>query len=474
MTLVAGVDSSTQSCKVVVRDAETGALVRCGPGRPPDGTEVDPDRWWDGAASRPIATAGGLDDVAAIAVGGQQHGMVLLDDAGEVVRPALLWNDTRSAAARPRDLVAELGAAGLGRRRRARCRSPRSPSPSCAGWPSTSRTPAARRRRLPAARLADLAARGRPTRRASRPTAGDASGTGYWSAVDRRRTAATCSSARSATTPCRARGARRRAADRRTQVGTSLGLSTAASCSARAPATTWPPRSASTPGPATSSCRSAPPAWCSASPTSPAADPTGTVAGFADATGRFLPLVCTLNAARVLDATARLLGVDHDELAALALSAPAGRRRRWCCCPTSRASARRTARRHRRAARPARWQTATPAQPRPRRRRGHCSAASPTALDALAAQGAPIERVLLIGGGGAVGRASRRIAPRVLGHPVARRRRRASTSPTARRGRPPGRWLGGDEPPALAALRHPDVRADPVPRVRERYAAVRS
>jgi hypothetical protein len=58
--------------------------------------------------------------------------------------------------------------------------------------------------------------------------------------------------------------------------------------------------------------------------TTPSADPTGTVAGFADATGHFLPLVATLNAARVLDATARLLGVDHAELSRLALSAPPG------------------------------------------------------------------------------------------------------------------------------------------------------
>ena len=53
----------------------------------------------------------------------------------------------------------------------------------------------------------------------------------------------------------------------------------------------------------------------------PTADPTGAVAGFADATGRFLPLVCTSNAAKVLDAVARLLGVDHDEFDRLALSA---------------------------------------------------------------------------------------------------------------------------------------------------------
>ncbi len=53
-------------------------------------------------------------------------------------------------------------------------------------------------------------------------------------------------------------------------------------------------------------------------------DPSGTVAGFADTTGRFLPIVVTLNAARVLDAATKLLGVDHDELSRLALSAPAG------------------------------------------------------------------------------------------------------------------------------------------------------
>ena len=51
---------------------------------------------------------------------------------------------------------------------------------------------------------------------------------------------------------------------------------------------------------------------------------TGAVAGFADATGRFLPLVCTLNAAQVLDVAARMLGVDHDGFAQLALSASPG------------------------------------------------------------------------------------------------------------------------------------------------------
>ena len=57
---------------------------------------------------------------------------------------------------------------------------------------------------------------------------------------------------------------------------------------------------------------------------SPTADARGAVAGFADATGRYLPLVCTLNATKVTDAIARWLGVDHGRLDALALDAPPG------------------------------------------------------------------------------------------------------------------------------------------------------
>ena len=107
-TLVAGVDTSTQSCKVVVRDAGTGELVREGRAPHPDGTEIDPHAW-DAALREAISAAGGLLDVAAIGIGGQQHGMVLLDSDGAVVRDALLWNDTRSAQAAS-DLVDELGA----------------------------------------------------------------------------------------------------------------------------------------------------------------------------------------------------------------------------------------------------------------------------------------------------------------------------------------------------------------------------
>ncbi len=94
--LVAGVDTSTQSCKVRVTEARTGRLVRFGKAPHPASTSVDPMAWWK-AFQEASAQAGGLDDVSAISVGGQQHGMVLLDRQGRVIRDALLWNDTRSA-----------------------------------------------------------------------------------------------------------------------------------------------------------------------------------------------------------------------------------------------------------------------------------------------------------------------------------------------------------------------------------------
>jgi len=77
MTLVAGIDSSTQSTKVLVCDAETGAVIREGRAPHPDGTECPPEAWW--AALGQAAAGGLLDGVEAVAVGGQQHGMVALD-----------------------------------------------------------------------------------------------------------------------------------------------------------------------------------------------------------------------------------------------------------------------------------------------------------------------------------------------------------------------------------------------------------
>ncbi|BDZ40351.1 hypothetical protein GCM10025863_29650 [Microbacterium suwonense] len=114
MAFVMGVDSSTQSCKVVIVDTATGEVVRTGRASHPEGTSVDPDAWWDALQSA-ITDAGGLADVEAWSIGGQQHGMVALDASGRVIRDALLWNDTRSAGAAD-DLIAEFGAAELARR----------------------------------------------------------------------------------------------------------------------------------------------------------------------------------------------------------------------------------------------------------------------------------------------------------------------------------------------------------------------
>jgi xylulokinase len=113
VTLVAGVDSSTQSCKVVVLDAATGRLVREDRAAHPDGTEVDPAAWL-AALSQAVARAGGFNDVAAVSIGGQQDGMVCLDENGCLLRPALLWNDTRSARAASQ-LIEELGGGSVGR-----------------------------------------------------------------------------------------------------------------------------------------------------------------------------------------------------------------------------------------------------------------------------------------------------------------------------------------------------------------------
>ena len=107
--LVAGVDSSTQSVKVVIRDADTGDLVREGKAAHPDGTEVNPAEWMS-ALKKAFEAAGGLSDVAAISIGAQQHGFIALDEKGNVIRNALLWNDLRSANAAS-DLNTEFGGA---------------------------------------------------------------------------------------------------------------------------------------------------------------------------------------------------------------------------------------------------------------------------------------------------------------------------------------------------------------------------
>src|SRR5712672_4323843 len=109
--LVAGVDSSTQSTKVVLCQADDGAVVGQASAPHPDGTECDPELWWQALAK---AGHGLLDQADAIGVAAQQHGMVVVDEAGQVIRPALLWNDVRSAP-QAAALIAEMGGPGPGR-----------------------------------------------------------------------------------------------------------------------------------------------------------------------------------------------------------------------------------------------------------------------------------------------------------------------------------------------------------------------
>jgi len=300
--LVAGVDTSTQSCKVVVRDAVTGELVREGRAAHPDGTEVAPAAWAD-ALRVAIADAGGLADVRAIGIGGQQHGMVLLDDHGAVVRDALLWNDTRSARSADA-LVDELGAqawaTGTG-------------SVPVASFTVTKLRWVAEQEDAVAKRATAVclphdwltAVLRAPSSSATVETSavttdrGDASGTGYWSPTsgDYRFDLLE-----------RAFG-RRLAVPRVLSPGTGDNMAASLGLDAQ-------------PGDVVVSLGTSGTAFAVSS--SPTHDATGAVAGFADATGRFLPLVCTLNAAQVLDVLRRLLGVDHAAFDALALSASPG------------------------------------------------------------------------------------------------------------------------------------------------------
>lgn len=308
MPLVAGVDSSTQSVKVVVCDADTGVVVREGRAAHPDGTECHPDRWWDALGA---AMHGLMDGVAAISVAGQQHGMVVLDDAGAVVRPALLWNDTRSAPDAA-DLVAELGggqawADAVG-------------SVPVASFTVTKLRWLARAEPEAAARVATaMLPHDWLTHRLSGGTVtatdrGDASGTGYWSPADgayRTDLLAWALGHDAALPEVAAPGA----AVGETPGGIILGAGTGDNMGAALGL-------GLAPGDVVVSLGTSGTAMAVAD--RPSADGTGIVAGFADATGRFLPLVCTLNAARVLTATAAMLGVDLDRLSDLALAAPPG------------------------------------------------------------------------------------------------------------------------------------------------------
>jgi len=309
MVLVAGVDSSTQSVKVVVRDAKSGELVRHGRAPHPDTTEIDPGLWIEALS---IAMDGILDGVTAMSIAGQQHGMVVLDENDDVIRPALLWNDTRSAQD-ALDLVEEEGG-------------PEFWANAVGSVPVASFTVSkirwlARNEPHNAARVAKLmlphdyltwSLAGRPDEFFT--DRGDASGTGYWSpALGRYQTDLVKRALGHVPQLPIVLGPS--ATSYETSKGVLLSVGTGDNMAAALGLNVQPGDvvvSLGTSGTAFAGSRV------------PSADPTGIVAGFADATGNFLPLVCTLNAARILDSTAAMLGVSLEGLAELALSAASG------------------------------------------------------------------------------------------------------------------------------------------------------
>ena len=456
MTLVAGVDSSTQACKVVVRDAETGALVRSGRAPHPDGTSVHPRHWWDALQSA-VAQAGGLDDVAAISVGGQQHGLVALDASGEVLRDALLWNDTRSAPAAA-DLTEELGAATW--------------ADAVGSVPVASLTVTKLRwlrdaEPSVAERVAAVAlphdwitwqlsgAAGLDTVVTDRS---DASGTGYWSPSSGayRHDLLELALGHGALLP-RVLGPSD--AGPRGTGGQVLGPGAGDNAAAALALNLAPGDVAVSIG--TSGV-------VSAVASAPTADASGLVNGFADATGAFLPLACTLNASRVLDATARILGVDHAGLSELALSAPAGadglvlipylEGERTPNKPDATG-----------ALHGMRLANTTPAHVARAAVEGMLCALA-DGIDALRAQGVPVQRLFLVGGG-AQSAAVRAIAPSVLGLDVHVPTPGEYVADGAAR---QAAWvLAGEAPTWSSASEAAVQRADPEPHVRSQYAAVR-
>ena len=304
-----GVDSSTQSTKALLVDADDGTVLESSGAPHPPGTEVDPRAWYD---AFDVATHKLLPQASAVGVAGQQHGMVARDAAGEPVRDALLWNDTRSAAAAV-DLVAEHGgpqacADAIG-------------SVLVASFTATKLRWLRDHEPHNAARVADvLLPHDYVSLHAAAPgTApftdrGDASGTGYFATATgewRPDLAAAALGHELALPRVVAPGAvaAETASGAVVSAGTGDNMGAALGLSLE-------------PGDVVLSVGTS--GVASTVSTTPVADGTGTVTGFADAAGGFLPMVTTMNAAGILDLQARVLGVSHDELSDLALGSPSG------------------------------------------------------------------------------------------------------------------------------------------------------
>ena len=318
MKVVAGVDSSTQSTKVELREVDSGRVVGRAaaphPATTPPRSEQDPLAWW-GAFEQAYGVAlaeAGKPEVVGISVAGQQHGMVTLDADGKILRAAKLWNDTESAADAGW-LVKQLAggaaewAAAVG-------------SVPVAAFTITKlswlhRTEPDAWKQLAHVLLPHDWLTYQLTGQLVTDR-GDASGTGYWSPLtgdyrwdllgivdgDRDWSQAVPRVASPTEVVGHWNGIPV-ACGTGDNMGAALGLGLSA-------------------GTALISIGTSGTAYAVSD--TPTADPRGLVAGFADASGRYLPLACTLNAMKITDAVARLLCASRDEFNALALAAPSG------------------------------------------------------------------------------------------------------------------------------------------------------
>jgi xylulokinase len=455
VALVAGIDSSTQSCKVVICDADTGDTVRSGSAPHPGGTEVDPAAWWAALGDAAVA-AGGLDDVSAVSVGAQQHGMVCLDTAGNVVRDALLWNDTRSGDA-AQALITELGgpaewAARIGvvpvasmtatKLRWLADNEPKNADATAAvclphdwlTWRLSGSTD-----------IADI-----------RTDRSDASGTCYFAAEDNTYQPDLLELAMRGRRPVVPPVLGPYEAAARTTTGAVLGPGAGDNAGAALGL-----------GVGAGDCVVSLGTSGVVSAVGDAAphDADGLVAGFADATGRQLPLVCTLNGAPVLAAVAAMLGVDFEEFDQLALSAPAGSEgltlvpyfdgERSPNLPEAAGALQGVTTRNLSPANVARAAVEG------------LLASIEYCIGQIARQGVEVGRVVMVGGG-ARSEAVRRIAPAVLGMPVHVPTPAEYVALGAAR---QAAWTlsQADEPPAWSFGVTASYTADPTPVVVEQY-----
>lgn len=313
--LIAGVDSSTQATKVVVVDADSGRLRA--EGRAPHevtgagGTrESDPRTWWQALATA-LRQTGLADKVSAISVAAQQHGLIALDVDGEPVRDAVLWNDTRAAddsAALINALGAEHWAEWIG--------SVPAPAFTVSSWAWLRRTEPELAARVRAVRLPHDYLTERLTGNAVTDR-GDASGTGWWSVTAETYAADVLS--------LPTVGLAEDALPRVLAPGEPAGTVTAAAARATGLREGVPV------GPGTGDNMAAAlglglgrgqialslgtSGTVFARANHPTGDPGGIIAGFADATGEYLPLACTLNCTLAVDHVAALLGVDREAVA---------------------------------------------------------------------------------------------------------------------------------------------------------------